>query len=51
MAMISRGVAGVATGTLIINLPGSPEAVKESFAVIKPVLHHAVDLLAGKTRH
>ncbi len=51
MAMISRGVAGVASGTLIINLPGSPKAVKESFAVIKPVLAHAVDLLAGKTRH
>ena len=51
MAMISRGVAGVASGTLIINLPGSPKAVKESFAVIKPVLAHAVDLLAGRTRH
>lgn len=51
MAMISRGVAGVSSGTLIINLPGSPKAVRESFAVIKPVLAHAVDLLAGKTRH
>lgn len=51
MAMISRGVAGVASGTLIINLPGSPKAVRESFAVIKPVLTHAVDLLAGRTRH
>jgi molybdopterin adenylyltransferase len=51
MAMISRGVAGVASGTLIINLAGSPKAVRESFAVIKPVLSHAVDLLAGKTRH
>jgi molybdopterin adenylyltransferase len=51
MAMISRGVAGVASGTLIINLAGSPKAVRESFAVIEPVLSHAVDLLAGKTRH
>jgi molybdenum cofactor synthesis domain-containing protein len=51
MSMISRGVAGVASGTLIINLPGSPKAVRETFAVIKPVLAHAVDLLAGKTRH
>ena len=51
MAMISRGVAGVASETLIINLPGSPKAVRESFAVIQPVLAHAVDLLAGQTRH
>jgi molybdopterin adenylyltransferase len=51
MAMISRGVAGVASGTLIVNLPGSPKAVREGFAVIQPVLSHAVDLLAGKTRH
>jgi molybdopterin adenylyltransferase len=51
MAMISRGVCGVRSGTLIINLPGSPKAVRESFAVIKPVLNHAVALLAGQTRH
>jgi molybdopterin adenylyltransferase len=47
-AMISRGVCGIRSGTLIINLPGSPKAVRESFAVIKPVLAHAVALLAGK---
>jgi molybdopterin adenylyltransferase len=51
MAMISRGVSGVRSGTLIINLPGSPKAVKETFAVIAPVLPHAMDLLAGRTRH
>jgi molybdenum cofactor synthesis domain-containing protein len=51
MAMISRGVAGVAADTLIVNLSGSPKAARESFAVIKPVLAHAVDLLAGHTRH
>jgi molybdopterin adenylyltransferase len=51
MAMISRGVSGVCSATLVINLPGSPKAVRESFAVIKPVLPHAVDLLAGKTEH
>ena len=47
MAMISRGVCGIRSGTLIINLPGSPQAVRESFAVIAPVLKHALALLAG----
>lgn len=47
MAMISRGVCGIRSGTLIINLPGSPKAVRESFAVIAPVLSHAIALLAG----
>lgn len=51
MAMISRGVCGVCSGTLIVNLPGSPKAVRESFSVIAPVLPHALDLLAGKTAH
>jgi molybdenum cofactor synthesis domain-containing protein len=48
MAMISRGVCGMRNDTLIINLPGSPKAVRESFAVIAPVLNHAIALLAGK---
>ena len=51
MAMLSRGVCGVRSGTLIINLPGSPKAVRESFAVIAAVLPHALDLLAGNTTH
>lgn len=51
MGMISRGVCGVRSGTLIINLPGSPKAVQESFAVVAPVLEHALDLLAGHTAH
>ena len=51
MAMISRGVSGIRSGALIVNLPGSPKAVRESFEVIKPVLGHAINLLAGETRH
>ena len=48
MAMISRGVCGICSGALIINLPGSPKSVSESFSVIKPVLQHAVALIAGQ---
>ena len=49
MAMISRGVCGIRSGALIVNLPGAPNAVRECFAVIRPVLGHAVTLLAGKS--
>ena len=48
MAMISRGACGTRSGALIINLPGSPKGVRESFAVIAPVLNHAIALLAGE---
>ena len=51
MAMISRGVSGIRSGALIINLPGSPKGVRESFTVIAPVLNHAVELLSGRTEH
>jgi molybdenum cofactor synthesis domain-containing protein len=50
MAMISRGVCGIRSGALIVNLPGSPKAVRESFAVIEPVLSHAIALLQGKSK-
>ena len=49
MAMISRGVCGIRSGTLIVNLPGSPKGVRESFEIIKPVLPHAIALLEGKS--
>lgn len=51
LAMLSRGVCGIRNQTLIINLPGSPKGVRECFEVIKPVLGHAVNLVAGKTAH
>lgn len=46
--MLSRAVAGVRGKTLIINLPGSPKAVKETLSVILPALPHAVELIKGE---
>lgn len=52
MAMLSRGVAGVRGQTLIINLPGSPQAVKECLEYLLPVLPHAINLLMnGPNEH
>jgi len=47
-AMLSRGLCGTRSGALVINLPGSPKGVRECFAVVRPVLGHAVGLLAGR---
>lgn len=44
-AALSRGVAGIRGRTLIINLPGSPRAVRESLDVLLPLLPHAIDLI------
>jgi molybdenum cofactor synthesis domain-containing protein len=46
-AMLSRGIAGVAGRTLIVNLPGAGRAARDGLAVIAPVLRHAVDQIAG----
>lgn len=48
-AMLSRAVSGIRNKTLIINLPGSPKAVRESLDFILPVLPHAVEVLSGNT--
>lgn len=47
-AMLTRAVAGIRKGTLIINLPGSPKAVRECLEVILPPLAHGVEMLRGK---
>jgi molybdopterin adenylyltransferase len=46
-AMLSRAVAGVKGNSLIVNLPGSPKAVKENLAVILDVIPHAIDKIKG----
>jgi len=47
-AILSRAVAGSRGKCLIINLPGSPKAVKECLEVVLPVLPHALDILSGR---
>ncbi|MBA3333245.1 MAG: MogA/MoaB family molybdenum cofactor biosynthesis protein [Actinobacteria bacterium] len=46
-ALLSRGVAGLRGGTLIVNLPGSPGGCRDGFAVLRPALRHGLELAAG----
>ena len=47
--MLSRGIAGVVGATLVVNLPGSPGACRDGWAVLAPAVGHAVELLAAET--
>lgn len=46
-AILSRSMAGIRNNTLIINLPGSPKAVRECLEIILDILPHAVDMMRG----
>ncbi|MFG1700968.1 molybdenum cofactor biosynthesis protein B [Nonomuraea sp. NPDC049309] len=46
-AILSRGLAGQAGQTLIVNLPGSSGGVRDGVAVLAPILRHAVDQIRG----
>lgn len=48
-AMLSRGTAGIKGRTLIVNLPGSPNGVKENLEVLAPLLEHLVQKISGKS--
>ena len=46
-ASLSRGLAGLAGTTLVVNLPGSSGGVKDGLAVLMPILGHTLDQIAG----
>ena len=49
-AMLSRATAGIRGKTLIVNLPGSPKAVRESLEYIIDTLAHGIEILSGEAR-
>jgi molybdopterin adenylyltransferase len=51
LAALARGVCGVRSQTLILNLPGSPTGAVESLEAVAELIPHALELLSGKTEH
>ena len=51
MAMLSRSVAGIRAGCLIVNLPGSPKAVRETLAIAVQAIPHALEIIRGRRGH
>jgi len=50
--LLTRGIAGIRGRTLIVNLPGSPGGCSDGFAVLRPALRHALELIADEpTEH
>ena len=47
--LLSRGVAGTVSTTLVVNLPGSPGGCRDGYAVLRPALAHALELLTDQT--
>jgi molybdopterin adenylyltransferase len=50
-AWLSRGVAGMRAGTLIVNLPGSRRGAEQSLEAILPLLRHGLEMVAGAQNH
>lgn len=52
LAVISRGIAGIRGRTLIVNLPGSPNAVRDGMETLSPILPHTIQMIRGEdTEH